>query len=116
MVTHEEMALAEMPLRSASPAANEVVVERAAQHRAQNRNQSRRPLFRCLGSRFDGDALDDARHQPLEYFLLEHLAAEIEARGAGGGEPELRHLVFGRILEAVNEAEPLNHADGDRRE
>lgn len=105
-----------MALGAAAPGAHEVVVESRGEPRAQDGDGAREPFFSDLRAHFHGDRVGDARQDALGRLPLHEVAREIEAGGAGGGHPQGGDFVVGRIFEAVDQAELLEHADGNGRE
>ena len=81
------MAREEMFLRAASPRADEIIVQRAAETGADDWNEAAGPFFRDFGADFDGDAVDDSRDQAFDGLLFDEIAAQIESGCAGGGHP-----------------------------
>ena len=116
MLADQQVPFPEMPLRAPSPAANEIVIQRAARGRAHQRHQTRRPLLRHLGARSDRDPLDDPRHKALDHFALEKFFSDIHAGGARRSDPQFGDFVLRRVLKAVNQAEFLNHSHREGRE
>lgn len=81
------MAGEKMLLRAASPRADKIIIQRAAETGAEDGNQPARPFFRDFRTNFDGDAVDDSRDQAFDGLLFDEIAAQIEAGRAGGGHP-----------------------------
>jgi len=95
-----EMLSTKMTLHAAAPAPHKRKVQRAADGRAGERNQTSSPLFRRLGANFRGEAFRDARDEFLENLFLGQILAVIDARGRRG--PPSTFQSFGRGRELQN--------------
>ena len=100
---HGAMAREEVFLCAASPRSDEIVIQRPAETRAENRNKAAGPFFSDFRSHFDGDAIDDSRDEAFDGLLLHEIATEIESRCAGSGHPKLVDFIFRRVLESVDQ-------------
>ena len=81
------MAREKMLLGAASPRADKIIIQRAAETGADDWNQPARPFFRDFGADFDGDAVDDSRDEAFDGLFFHEIAAQIESGCAGGGHP-----------------------------
>ena len=105
----------EMLLRAAAPGSHKVIVHRAGRSRAQHRDDSPGPFLRDLSSHFHRQAIDNARNHPLDGLLLEKIAPQIQTCRAGCRNPQRHLLFFGRVFEAVKQAQLLHHSQSNRR-
>src|SRR5579872_4393461 len=97
-----------MSVSALAPPANEIVIQSAADQGTDNRQQPSCPFLHKLSAGFGSDALNNARNKPVHHVFLQQLAAEIHACGAGGSDPQFRHLFVSVVLEAVKQAELLD--------
>jgi len=67
------MAREEMFLRAASPRADKIIIQRAAETGADDWDQAARPLFRDFRADFDGDAVNDARDEAFDGLLFDEI-------------------------------------------
>src|SRR5579872_3889196 len=105
--------LAKMGFRPLAPRAHEIVVQTSSDHRTGNWNNPARPLFDRLFAGLNRNSLNHLRHEAVDYFLFQQLAADINARCTSRGNPKLGRLMIGVVLKAVNEAELLDGAQSD---
>src|SRR5579862_9124245 len=109
------MLLAEMRTCSLAPGAHEVIIQSASNGRTGDRNQTPRPLLGHFRARFYRDALDYARHKPIDHFLFEQFAADVDSGCAGGRYPKVGYLFVGIQLKTIDQAELLGGAHRDGR-
>ena len=81
------MAREKVFLGAASPRADKIIIQRAAETGAENRDQPAGPFFSNFRADFHGNAVDDSRDQAFDGLLFDEIAAQIEAGRAGGGHP-----------------------------
>src|SRR5437773_6576337 len=108
------MPLSEVSLGAIAPPTDEIVVKRSRERRTQKRDHSCGHFFCQFSTYLNGHALNNARHKARDYFLLEQFLAQVHTRGARRGNPDLRRFLIACVFEAMNEAQLLNHAEGNR--
>src|ERR1700683_2605401 len=81
------MAREKMLLGAASPRAHKIIIQRAAETGAENRDQPAGPFLRDFGAYFHGDAVDDSRDEAFDGLFFDEITPEIEACCAGSGHP-----------------------------
>ena len=104
LLAEKQMSLSKMCLRPPSPGADEPVIQARANRSAGERNHASRPLFHDFRAGFGGDSLDDPRHEFVDDFFFQQLAAYVDSGGAGRGNPQLGNFIVGIEFEAVDEA------------
>ena len=107
------MPLAKVSDGALTPDLHEVIVQSGADYRADDGNQPRRPFLHNLRAGAGRDALDHPRHKLRHELLLHQFAADVHSRRAGGRDPQLSFFFFGVVGKAVDQAELLDHAQGD---
>src|SRR5580658_9806735 len=101
------MALAEVGLGALTPGAHEPVVQAGAESGTNKRNHASRPLLDHLSTRPGGDALNHARNKPVDHFLLQQLAADVDSGSAGRGDPEFGDFIVGVELKSIDQTQLL---------
>src|SRR5271165_2718321 len=108
-----QMLLTEVPDRALAPDLHEVVVQPRPNDRADDGNQAGGPFLHDFGAGLGCDALDDSRHKLRHELLLQEFAADVDSGRAGRRDPQLGLLFLGVVGEAVDQAELLDHAQGE---
>src|ERR1022692_2879339 len=111
-----QMPLAEVSFRALAPGAHEPVVQSSTDGGTDQRNHASRPLLDHFSAGPRGNTLNHARHELVDHFLLQEFAADVDARGAGGGNPEFGDFMVGVELKTIYQAQLLDGAHGDRRQ
>src|SRR5260370_17969639 len=105
-----------VPRPAASPAAPKRKVQRSADGRAGQRNQSPGSLFRRVRANRRGETLRDARGKFFENLFFSEIFAVIDAGGSRGRLPHFNPLVAATSFESVEEREALDQPQGNHRE
>src|SRR5271170_6144199 len=108
-----EMSGAEVAVNSAAPGLDEGIVERAAYCGAGERNYPANPFFGTLFADTHGNLPGKTRSEFLHHLLFDDVFAEVDAGGCRGSHPEFQALIFVLFLKTVEQAKPLNEAEGD---
>src|SRR5215470_9034690 len=104
---------AKIALDAASPAADESVIECAADHRTGDRDQPRDPLFSGFFSQLHREAFGDARRELFNDLFFRELFADVDAGGGRGGNPEFALLIGTASFKSIEKGEALNQAQRD---
>src|SRR5258707_796348 len=105
-----------MTLHAAAPAPDKGKIQRAADGRTGQRDQSPSPLFRCFGAEFRGETFGDARGELVENLFLRQVFSVIDAGGSRGRLPHFYSLVVAMSLESVEQRKPLDEPQRDHGE
>src|ERR1035438_8331135 len=96
-----------------TPYPHEVIVKTRTNCGTDHRNQARGPLLNNFSARTGRNALNHARNKFRHNLLLDQLATDVHSGCAGRRHPEFGLLLLSVVGEAVNQAEFLNHANGN---
>src|SRR5580704_477533 len=110
------MTLAEVSSGALAPRAHEPVVQTCAKGGTDERNHASRPLLHHLSTGPGRDALDHTRNEPIDDFLLQQLAADVDPCGTGSSDPEFGDFMVGVELKSVNQTQLLDGAHGNCRQ
>jgi hypothetical protein len=93
------VALAEVPAGAFSPGADEIIVQAGADHRPTHRTEASRHFFDYFCAGLPRELVDDPEHETADHFFFQQLAADINAGGGGGYDPQFCSLFLGVELE-----------------
>src|SRR6266404_2281380 len=92
-IPHLQMLRSKVTLHPAAPASHKRKIQRAANGRAGQRNQSPHPLFSSFGANLRSEAFRDARSEFFENLFFSQILPVVDARGRGRRLPHLNSLV-----------------------
>src|SRR5437879_5405991 len=102
------MLRAEMAMHSAAPAPHKGKIQRAADGRAGERNQSPGPLSRCFGANLRGETFCNAWDKFFENLFFGQVLPVIDARSCRRRFPHFNALVVAASFKSVEQREALD--------
>ena len=110
------MLLAEVGSSAVAPGADKIIIEPRTNSRTRDRNHAPRPFLNSFFAGLRCNPLYYLRHEAIDYFFFQNLAADVDTGGAGCRDPKLGGLFVGVVFETVDQAELLNRAQRDASE
>src|SRR5882762_2667125 len=111
-----QMLRSKVTLHAAAPASHKRKIQRAANSRAGQRNQSPHPLFSSFGANLRCETFRDAWGEFLKNLFFSQILPVVDAGGRRRRLPHLNPLVVAASFKSIQEREALDKPQRDHGE